>query len=324
MKITDSIYGEFQVEAILEKLINTKEMQRLKGVHQGGASYLINPKWNVTRYDHSIGTMLLIRSLGGSIEEQIAGLLHDISHTAFSHVIDFVFKNSNEDYHEEIYNEIVEASEIPKILEENGYDYKDILFNESKWTILERKAPKLCGDRVDYTLRDMYHYGYITKDEINDFLKDLTVFEGEIVVNSVEAGEWLCGAYYKETVGFFMNLHNVYANDRLSKALKIAVDLKEVSLEDLVKEDDVVYDLLRSSSSLEVIELIDSINMNVKLTENKESYDIFQRNKTRLIDPTVVVDGKCFSTSEKSDVVKMINERTLKKSEEGVFIEIHK
>ena len=28
--------------------------------------------------------------------------------------------------------------------------------DEKKWTILERKAPKLCADRVDYTLRDMY------------------------------------------------------------------------------------------------------------------------------------------------------------------------
>ena len=37
--------------------------------------------------------MLLIKKLGGSVEEQIAGLLHDVSHTAFSHVIDYVFDN---------------------------------------------------------------------------------------------------------------------------------------------------------------------------------------------------------------------------------------
>ncbi|MGL5087707.1 MAG: hypothetical protein ACRC68_18655 [Clostridium sp.] len=70
MRIVDSIYGKFEIESVFEDLINTKEIQRLKGIHQGGASYLINPKWNVTRYEHSIGTMLFIRLMGGSIEER--------------------------------------------------------------------------------------------------------------------------------------------------------------------------------------------------------------------------------------------------------------
>lgn len=35
--------------------------------------------------------MLLNRQLDASMEEQIVALLHDVSHTAFSHVIDYVF-----------------------------------------------------------------------------------------------------------------------------------------------------------------------------------------------------------------------------------------
>ena len=136
MKIKDDIYGDFEIEGVLEELINTKEFQRLKNIHQGGASYLVNPNWNVTRYEHSVGTMLLIKKMNGTIEEQIAGLLHDISHTAFSHVVDFALNKSNEDYHEEIYEKIIENSGIPEILIKHGYDYKDILYNEQKWTIL--------------------------------------------------------------------------------------------------------------------------------------------------------------------------------------------
>lgn len=59
---------------ILAELIQTKPLQRLKNIHQRGASYLVNLNWNVTRFDHSIGAVLLIRKLGGSIEKQIAGL----------------------------------------------------------------------------------------------------------------------------------------------------------------------------------------------------------------------------------------------------------
>ena len=57
MRIEDKIYGKFEVEGVLEELINTKVVQRLKNIHQGGASYLVNPNWNVTRYEHSIGTI---------------------------------------------------------------------------------------------------------------------------------------------------------------------------------------------------------------------------------------------------------------------------
>lgn len=75
MLISDKLYGNFEIEKVLIELIESKPIQRLKGIHQGGASYLVNENWNVTRYEHSIGVMFLIRKLGGSIEEQIAGLL---------------------------------------------------------------------------------------------------------------------------------------------------------------------------------------------------------------------------------------------------------
>ena len=324
MKIIDSIYGEFEIELIFEQLIKTKEVQRLKGIHQAGASYLINPKWNVSRYEHSIGTMLLIRLMGGSIEEQIAGLLHDISHTAFSHVIDFTLKNDEEDYHEKIYDKIVELSIIPKILSKYGYDYKDILFNESKWTILEKSAPKLCADRIDYTLRDMYHYGFISQEEIECFLNDLKVIDGEIVIASIETSEWFVNVYYKEVIEFFLNPLNVYACNRLAKALKIALDLNEITLDDLLKEDEDVYRQLIKSKSNDILTLIKSINSEVKLIEDKEDYDIFQKNKVRIIDPTVSIKDKLFKSSEKSNLIKVLTKEALKKSEEGVFIKIIK
>lgn len=83
--LKDMLYGSVEVEPVLRDLVNSRLLQRLKGIHQAGAAYLVWPKWNVTRFEHSIGVMLLIRRLGGSLEEQAAGLLHDVSHTAFSH-----------------------------------------------------------------------------------------------------------------------------------------------------------------------------------------------------------------------------------------------
>jgi HD superfamily phosphohydrolase len=113
MKIYDALYGEYQIDGVLEDLVNCPEIQRLKDIHMIGPSYLLNPLWNETRYEHSVGVMLLIKKLGGTIEEQIAGLLHDVSHTIFSHVIDMVMKKEMEDYHEEIKADYLKNSTIP-------------------------------------------------------------------------------------------------------------------------------------------------------------------------------------------------------------------
>jgi HD superfamily phosphohydrolase len=78
----------------------------LRGIHQGGAIVLANPAINHTRFDHSVGVMLLIRHLGGSLREQLAGLLHNVSHTDFLHLIDYVLDMTGEDYHEQRYEEV--------------------------------------------------------------------------------------------------------------------------------------------------------------------------------------------------------------------------
>ena len=323
MRIKDKIYGEFEVEDVLEELINTKVVQRLKNIHQGGAIYLVNPNWNITRYEHSVGTMIFIKMIGGTLEEQIAGLLHDISHTAFSHVVDFALNKSNEDYHEEIFERIVESSDIPKILTKYGYDYKDILYNDNKWTLLERSAPALCADRIDYTLRDMYSYGYISLVAIQNFLESLQIVDKEIVINSISAAEWFVNTYYKEVIDFFLNPLNIYAYNRLATALKVALDNAIITLGDLLQDDNYVLNILKNSKNEEVLSLIQSLNYNVDVVENKEEYDIHQVNKLRLIDPTVIIDGIISKASERSSLIQILNEQALQKSREGAYVKIN-
>ncbi|SME18150.1 HD domain protein [Bacillus mobilis] len=274
MIISDVLYGEFEVDSVVEELIVSKSVQRLKGIHQNGASYLINENWNVTRFDHSVGVMLLIKKLGGSVEEQIAGLLHDVSHTAFSHVIDYVFDNSNESYHEEIFSSVVKNSEIPAILAKYGYNYEDILLDDSKWTLLERSAPELCADRVDYTLRDMYTYGYISLKEVHSFLEDVIAVDGKMVLQSIEMAEWFTETYYKEVIDFFMKPMNIYGNDMLAKTLKLAIHKKIIQADDFLLEDDELISKLKQCSDPEVHALLRKVHPNVKVKEDRNDFDL--------------------------------------------------
>jgi len=320
--ISDIIYGEFEVDKVLEELILSKPVQRLKGVHQAGASYLINEKWNVTRFDHSVGVMLLIKKLGGSVEEQIAGLLHDISHTAFSHVIDFVFDNKDEDYHEKIYSTVIKNSEIPGILAKYDYNYEDILFDDSKWTLLEQSAPDLCADRVDYTLRDMYEYGYISLKEVQDFLSDLIVVEGKMILQNIEIAEWFVKTYYQEVIDFFMNPLNIYGNDILARALKLSLDKKIIHPDDFLAEDHEVIYKMKLSKDKEVHALLRKLHPNVEVKEDRNDYDLYRKKKVRLIDPSLFIRKGLVKASILSEEVRNMSNIAYEKSIRGMYVKV--
>ncbi|MBW3492694.1 HD domain-containing protein [Bacillus sp. FDAARGOS_1420] len=322
MIISDVIYGEFKVDKVLEELILSKPVQRLKGVHQAGASYLMNEKWNVTRFDHSVGAMLLIKKLGGSVEEQIAGLLHDVSHTAFSHVIDYVFDNENESYHEEIFSAVVKNSEISAILSKHGYNYEDILLDDSKWTLLERSAPELCADRVDYTLRDMFTYGYISLEEAQDFLNDLIEVNGKMVLQSIEMAEWFTKTYYKEVIDFFMKPMNIYGNDMLAKTLKLALHKKIIHPDDFLLEDHELITKLQLCKDQEVDALLRKVHPSIEVKENRNEYDLHQKNKVRLIDPPLLREGEVVRSSVISEKIRQMSDIAYEKAIRGMYVKV--
>ncbi|MBK5496055.1 HD domain-containing protein [Bacillus sp. TH13] len=322
MIISDVLYGEFEVDVVLEELILSKPMQRLKGIHQAGASYLMNEKWNVTRFDHSVGVMLLVKKLGGSVEEQIAGLLHDVSHTAFSHVIDYVFDNEDESYHEEIFSSVVKNSEIPAILVKHGYNYEDILLDDSKWTLLERSAPELCADRVDYTLRDMYTYGYISLEEVHSFLEDVIEVEGKMVLQSIEIVEWFTETYYKEVIDFFMEPMNIYGNDMLAKTIKVALHKRIIHADDFLLEDDELISKLQQCNDPEVEALLSKVHPNVKVKEDRNDYDLHQKNKVRLIDPPLLREDEVIPASVVSENIRQMSDIAYEKAVRGMYVKL--
>ena len=93
-RLRDPVYGAVTLDApLLRDLYHSEAVQRLGDVYQGGITAFIKPERRTTRLEHSVGVMTLLRRLGAGVEEQAAGLIHDVPHTAFSHVVDFVFPN---------------------------------------------------------------------------------------------------------------------------------------------------------------------------------------------------------------------------------------
>ena len=322
MILRDDLYGEYEVEAVIEELVNSLAFQRLKRVHMAGPAYLVNPLWNETRYEHSVGVMLLIRRLGGSLEEQIAGLLHDISHTAFSHTVDIALKIKEDNYHEKIKDKVVANSDIPKILKRYGYNSEELLGDDSRFSLLEKELPALCCDRLDYTLREIHRYYNVDLDSIWQFIKTLEYRNNEICINNLESAEWFSEMYNLIVLDFFYHPLGVVSNVIMAKAIQLGLENQVISEHDLMLTDDELLEKLKNSHNLEIERLIKKFSkpMQIKIAENPEDSHVHLKLKPRIIDPTVLIKNQCFKSSMKSEKVRKMKDKAIEISYQGIYL----
>jgi uncharacterized protein len=300
MIIEDRVYGKINIEeSVLLELMKSGPLQRLKGINQAGASkYAIAAKV-VTRYEHSVGVMILLKFLGASVEEQIAGLLHDVPHTAFSHVADYVFTSDEHkhEFHEKFHEQIIKNSEIPVILKKYNYDLSRIL-DEHNFSLLEKDLPDLCADRIDYSLRDRVAMG-ADISRIPIYIKNFVVKDKEIIFNDMKIAKQFSEDYLEMDYKYWSHPREVAMFQILADALKVALEKKIISQDDLFQDDDFVYNKLKQSKDKDILKYLDKLNPKLKIELDKKNYDFYSRNKLRFVDPKFVSsDGSIRHTTE--------------------------
>src|SRR4030067_1487886 len=100
--IIDPIYGRVDLTELEHIIINTPEMARLRRIQQLGLADLAFPGANHTRFEHSVGTLFIADKIARAlclseqeiVKVRLAALLHDIGHSAFSHVVESVLKRN--------------------------------------------------------------------------------------------------------------------------------------------------------------------------------------------------------------------------------------
>ncbi|MDY6773692.1 MAG: HD domain-containing protein [Candidatus Nanohaloarchaea archaeon] len=284
MQIEDPIHGTVEIEdRVLKDLMETSPVQRLKHVNQAGPQkyYMEKP---VTRYDHSVGVMLLLREFNAALEEQIAGLLHDVPHTAFSHLADYVFDTEDHEYHERFLEDVVRDSEIPEILDQHGFELDHIL-DESNFHLLERDLPDLCADRIDYFLRDWQQIG---GGEVGNLLSDLSVEEDRFVLTDREKGEDYSLKYIEADERWWANPEELAIWELFSRAIQRALETGILEEEHLFGTDEEVYQALDSSEDERIEELLGALESGLEVEVDP---DFVAETKFRYVDP-LVVDGR--------------------------------
>jgi uncharacterized protein len=169
---------ERPVDALLFKLINAEEFQRLHRIRQLGMASLAYPGAEHSRYSHCLGVMetarLMLHHLSQSskIDEAdliaclAAALLHDLGHGPLSHV----FEGISHVHHETQTASIIQnpQSDVHRILAEHDRTLPEMVASllagkSNRRFLTDILASQLDADRFDYLLRDNLmtgsHYG---------------------------------------------------------------------------------------------------------------------------------------------------------------------
>ena len=290
MNIHDRIYGEFNItEPVLTALIESLAIQRLKGVHQFGMPQRFYPYPGFSRYEHSIGVMLVLRKLGANIEEQAAGLIHDVSHTAFSHLVDWVIGNrEKEDYQDKNLQRIVSLSAIPEILQRYGLNLEKVI-DIKQYSLLEKPAPNLCADRIDYALREFYLWA--NPPIVSQCIDDLFSYNGQIAFRTKDSAEKFAYAYAKCQREHWGGAECTVRWELLTRALKIGLSKCFVKIDDFYGEDEHLIRKLKESGNKEIERIFSLLECpQLDLVEDRTNPQFDLRKKFRYIDPHYLFD----------------------------------
>lgn len=298
MEYQDTIYGSVQFdEPVLLDLIQSAALTRLRGVLQHGISGLIGITTPITRFEHSVGAMLLVRRLGAGLEEQIAALLHDVSHTAFSHVIDYVVQgHDSQSYHEEKKEEFLMNSDIPVVLGQHGYDWRDFL-HETAYPLLEQPSPRLCADRLDYFLRDALPLGLATLADIHGVLEHLVVKNGRIVTNNLPVAQWLGYTFIAADDASWANFREVGLYELTAQAIQMALQRGLITEVDFWGVDKQLWHTLQTTPDADLQAHLRLISPHTRFVWDAVAPTFTVSTKLRAIDPDVVIDEHCLPLS---------------------------
>lgn len=170
----------------LDKYLKVPSLVRLKKVgYFCGMDYASKEIYQfqekITRYDHSLTVALLTWKYTKDEKATLAGLFHDIATPCFSHVIDYMNKDyENQESTEEYTENILQKDEyLQECLKQDKIELKEIT-NFKMYPIVDNDRPKLCADRLDgVILTGLFWTKTIGIEDVKRIIKDAIVLQNE-------------------------------------------------------------------------------------------------------------------------------------------------
>ena len=241
----------------LEPFLEAPSLQRLKHVGMNcGCEYTSFPLFHAlrpySRFDHSLGVAKIIYHFTEDPAQSLSGLFHDIATPVFAHVVDFLHGDylTQESTEQDTEKRIREDPVIDQLLQDMHLDVQAVS-DAMRYPAADLPSPRLCADRLEYTIGNSLNYGFATPDAITHLYDDLRfsalpdgsmeiMFQGEMEARLFGYLALRCGQIY-------VSDPDRYAMQVLSELLADA--LKEGVLQpgDLMRTEPEVIARLRSS-----------------------------------------------------------------------------
>ena len=287
----------------LEKYLSLRILTRLKKVGyfcgmDYASEHIYMFEYKISRYEHSLTTALLTWKFTKSKKQTIAALFHDVSTPCFSHVIDYMNKDyENQESTEEKTESILRNSKkLKELLKEDKLTIDDIT-DFKKFTIVDNHRPKLCADRIDgIILTSLGWTKTLTMEEIPNILDNIQVTinedkEKELGVKTNEIANKLCDLNREIDIICHSNEDN-YMMELLAEITKYAIDKEYITYDNLYEYNE--DKLIKLLYSIEDTALKILLNLFKTVTLEEISVKELPPVKRRYINP--LVNGKRFIT----------------------------
>ncbi|HAU07869.1 MAG: Phosphohydrolase (HD superfamily) [Candidatus Yanofskybacteria bacterium GW2011_GWF1_44_227] len=229
-------------------LVNHPLFQRLLHISQLGTTLMIFPGAVHNRFEHVMGVHNKTKRLcdrlmhDGVLTQHEAynvamfGLLHDIGHGPFSHLIEELTTID----HDKTGLKVIKL--LRDEIEKAGGDYEYVK------RLFERKNPlykivmdKNMGmDKLDYLDRDIYHTGFGQKPDIETMLNYLTFIKGNLVIDkkSLEAARQVQSLYTYMFKQVYLHKSSLISQRYLQKIIAYWLNDSKIDPDDLWKMND--------------------------------------------------------------------------------------
>jgi uncharacterized protein len=227
--------------------LEAKVLQRLADISQNcGTGYCKFYKYafNHSRLDHSLGVALIIRNFTKDKKQALAGLFHDVSHSVFSHVGDFLLGDQENQESSEQYTTklLQEDTTIIRELEHLGISLDEV-DDYTQYSIADNPGPKLSADRLEYTLSTAINLQTKTFQKVGEIYNNLEVIKNqegqdELGFSSPEIAEEFALLSLQHDASCFSSYESTVAQSFLAEILRKMLEKGPAFLEHLLGKMD--------------------------------------------------------------------------------------
>ena len=301
-----SIY-HYEIPEFLCEFAAVPPMQRLKAVGMNcGCEYTSFPRFAglrpYSRFDHSLGVALIVWHFTGSVEQTIAGLFHDVTTPVFAHVVDFLHGDymKQESTEAGVAECLMSSNEAMELLRKYEIPLNRVI-DYHQYPVADNDAPALSADRLEYTLGNLWNYGFADLEQIRTVYENLTVEsnevgETELVFRTPETAVFFTRAALKNSQIYVAD-EDRFAMQALADLLRRAIERDWIRYEQLWNTEDVILNQLTADavSGREWETFTRFARLLHSPEKPKDGYWVNVSAKKRWIDPYVVGAGRVSS-----------------------------